>query len=138
MMRSKKNRWFCFWLLSFCFALSAGSCGELNKRPVPKEKESFIGIWKSSSGFEIEIKAEGLADIKQIEDRADPDYDKLYIKRAGQSIKGVKVFFMGDSSLKVIEPFNYAKKYHIEKEPYQDGDTLRMILNGVMLAKHKE
>lgn len=138
MMRSKNKRWFCFSLFSFCFALSAGSCGELKKSPVLKDKESFIGIWKSSSGFEMEIKADGLADIKQIEDRSNPDYDKLCIKVAGSYIKGIKFFFMGDSTIKVIEPFNYAIKYHIKKYPYQDGDTSRMILNGVMLAKHKE
>ena len=110
------------------------SCDHGN--PVPKDKESFIGLWISHSGFQIEIKSIGTAKLTQIGNTHDPDFNKLNIQVAPTVTEEMFVHFKGDSVLVVRKPLYYAKEYHIDKSPYQDGDTTRMIINGVMLTKH--
>lgn len=105
-------------------------------KPVPKDKESFIGLWISYSGFNIEIKSIGTAKLTQIGNTQDPDFNKLNIPVAPTVTEEMFVHFKGDSVLVVRKPLYYAKEYHIDKSPYQDGDTSRMIINGVMLTKH--
>ena len=105
-------------------------------KPVPKDKESFIGLWISHSGFQIEIKSFGTAKLIQIVNTHEPDFNKLNIQVAPAVTEEMFVQFKGDSVLVVRKPLYYAKEYHIDKSPYQDGDTLRMIINGVMLTKH--
>ena len=36
--------------------------------PIPEDKKSFIGIWKSSSGFAFEIEPNGFAKILKCSD----------------------------------------------------------------------
>jgi len=105
-------------------------------KPVPKDKESFIGLWISHSGFQIEIKSFGTAKLTQIANTQEPDFNKLNIQVAPIVTEEMFVQFKGDSVLLVRKPLYYAKEYHIDKSPYQDGDTTRMIINGVMLTKH--
>lgn len=108
-----------------------------NAKPVPKDKEPFIGLWISHSGFQIEIKSTGISTIKQITDTLEPDYNKLNIKVAPLVITDMLVEFIGDSVLSVSKPLNYAKEYIIDKNPYQDNDTSRLVLNGVVFIKQK-
>ena len=117
----------------FCLALFVASCART--QPVPKDKEAFIGKWKSASGYEMEIFAKGTADIKQIEDKTNPDYEKLCIKVAPQIIYGMKVFFKNDSVLEIADPYNYAKGFKINQSPASNSTSQQMVLNGVTLNK---
>jgi len=108
-----------------------------NAKPVPRDKDAFIGLWVSHSGFQLEIKSDGTATITQITDTLDPDFTKLNIAVAPAFIKDMLVEFRGDSILSVAKPLNYAKEYFINKNPYQVGDTSRLVLNGVVLIKQK-
>jgi hypothetical protein len=47
------------------------------------------------------------------------------------------VEFIGDSVLSISKPLNYAKEYIIDKTPYQDNDTTKLELNGVLFFKLK-
>jgi hypothetical protein len=47
------------------------------------------------------------------------------------------VAFRGDSVLLVVDPFNFAKEFHIDRNPFIEGDTTKMILNKVVLIKQK-
>jgi len=119
--------------LLFCFV----SCNIFNRpQPIPKDKEPFIGVWTSISGFKFEIKSSGTAKLTQIINTQEPDYNKLNIQVAPKVTEEMFVQFRGDSVLLVRKPLYYAKEYHIDKSPYQVGDTSRMIINGVMLTKH--
>jgi hypothetical protein len=122
-----------FLLLSIL--ISFVSCQ--NAKPIPKEKELFIGRWISHSGFQIEIKSVGTASVSQISDTLEPDYNKLNIKVAPPFITDMLVEFIGDSVLSIAKPLNYAKEYIIDKNPYQDNDTSKLILNGVIFFKLK-
>jgi len=95
--------------------------------PIQKEKESFIGIWKSSSGFVIEIKANGLAKILE-----NSESDSVFQWLPGRN---PRVFFKGDSLFNLSDPFNMFRSYKINRLPYRDSLTFKMILNGVTLTK---
>jgi len=99
-----------------------------NAKPVPKDKESYIGLWGSHSGFQIDIKSDGTSTITQIADT---------IAVAPPFIKEMFVEFKGDSNLLVAKPLYFAKEYLINKSPYQEGDTSKLILNGVIFIKQK-
>jgi hypothetical protein len=51
--------------------------------------------------------------------------------------KGMFVEFNGDSIFEVIKPTVRAKLYRINKNPFTDGDTCKMVLNGVLFIKQK-
>jgi hypothetical protein len=108
-----------------------------NPKPIPKNKETFIGIWMSHSGFKIEIKSAGTATLTQITDTIEPDYNKLNIKVAGPTITDMLVEFVGDSVLSLVKPLIFGKEYIIDKNPYQDRDTSKLVLNGVLFIKQK-
>ena len=108
-----------------------------NAKPVPKDKESYIGLWITHSGFQIDIKSAGTASITQIADTLDPDFTKLNIAVAPPFIKEMFVEFKGDSNLLVAKPLYFAKEYLINKSPYQEGDTSKLVLNGVVFIKQK-
>jgi len=55
--------------------------------PIPRDKERYVGMWESKSGFTIEIKASGLADIMHDLSQGDPDYEQLWIK-VGPKVRG--------------------------------------------------
>lgn len=107
-------------------------------QPIPKEKESFIGVWLSRSGYTLHIKATGTATIKQVVNSNAPDFDTLNIKVAPPVIEDIRVEFKGDSILLVIKPLVYAKEFRIDHSPYRDGDTTKMVLNGVTLMKESQ
>ena len=51
--------------------------------------------------------------------------------------KGMFVEFNSDSIFEVIKPTVRAKSYRINKNPYMDSDTCKMVLNGVLFIKQK-
>ena len=103
--------------------------------PISQERQAFVGVWRSESGFQLEIKAEGLANIKQIANRNDPDRKALNIGVAPENIEGMRVKFTGDGGLEVVIPGNYAKVYHIDRTVFVEDERTRMILNGVTFVK---
>ncbi|MGA2916087.1 MAG: hypothetical protein ABSE89_08700 [Sedimentisphaerales bacterium] len=103
--------------------------------PIPQDKQAFVGVWKSESGFQLEIKAEGLANIRQIADHNKPDCKALNIGVAPQDIEGMRVKFTGDNGLEVVSPGNYGKVYHIDRTPFVEDGRARMVLNGVTFTK---
>jgi hypothetical protein len=103
--------------------------------PIPQERQAFVGVWKSESGFQLEIKAEGTANIKQIANRNEPDREALNIGVAPENIEGMRVKFTGDGSLEVVKPGNYGKVYHIDRVPFIEDGRTRMVLNGVTFVK---
>jgi hypothetical protein len=118
------------------FTSCAPSCE--SPKPIPRDKESFVGHWYSRSGFQVEINADGRARVIQIENSKDPDCIKLNISITAEYCRELLVKFSNDSVLYIkSNEVRTAKKYVIIKEPFLDGDTTKMILNGVMLIKQE-
>jgi len=108
----------------------------IRPEPIPKNKEAFIGLWRTQSGFQIEIDSSGIANAIPI-DINNPDYNKIDPGMTPEYSKGMFVEFNGDSIFEVIKPTVRAKLYRINKNPYTDGDTCKMVLNGVLFIKQK-
>jgi hypothetical protein len=106
-------------------------------QPIPKDKAAFIGHWSSRSGFQIDIDSSGIADVTLINDEDNPDYKKLHIGVDDEYAKGMLFGFEGDTAVYVSQEHVKYKSLRIAKSPYMDGDTCKMILNGVMLIKQK-
>lgn len=121
-------------ILVFCLAIFSVSCGE-SAKPIPKDKESFVGIWKSPSGFELQIMSGGNAIINQNETDRGLDYENLNIKVAPSHIAKLRFDFRGDSIVTLRRPGYYARVYRIDKMPFRDSSHYKMILNGVTLIK---
>lgn len=122
-------------LLMIC---SFTSClSSKNPKPIPEDKKAFIGVWISDSGFKVDIKSSGTADVTENYNFSNPDDDNLNIGVTPEYSKNMLVEFNGDRLLIIRQPRVRAKEYHIDKNPYQDGDTCKMILNGVLLIKQK-
>jgi hypothetical protein len=103
--------------------------------PIPQERQAFVGVWRSESGFQLEIKAEGTANIKQIANRNEPDCEALNIGVAPENIEGMRVKFTGKGNLEVVIPGNYAKVYNINRAPFVEDGRTKMVLNGVTFVK---
>jgi hypothetical protein len=104
-------------------------------KPIPVDKEIFVGVWESGSGFELQIMANGTATITQnVEDRG-TDYENLNIQVAPAYISTANVEFLGDSILFIVRRAYYARQYRIDKYPYQDSTRYKIVLNGVTLIK---
>jgi hypothetical protein len=102
--------------------------------PIPKDKEAFIGLWRTQTGFQLEIDPSGIANVIQIFDRQNPDYAKLDIGITPEYAKGMLVEFK-DDVLWLTAPKVRAKSYLIDRNPYMDGNTWSMVLNGVLFTK---
>ena len=112
------------------------SCQSFDKAiPIPPDKGEFVGIWKTSSGFIIEITANGLANLSHDLNETDPDYDKLCIKVGPSVILDMFMMFDDDNTFIVRKPSLYAKVYKIECPPYQENNQTLMVLNGVTFIK---
>ncbi len=83
----------------------------------------------------MDIKSTGTADLTQIADNANSDYEKLNIKVAPQVIKDIREFFKEGDILEVIKPTLYAKEYHIDSYPYRDSQKFKMVINGVTFVR---
>jgi hypothetical protein len=103
--------------------------------PIPQEKQVFVGVWRSESGFQLEIKAEGTANIKQIANCNKPDREALNIGVAPENIEGMRVKFTGKGNLEVVIPSLYARVYHIDRAPFVKDGRTKMVLNGVTFVK---
>ena len=103
--------------------------------PIPQDRQAFVGVWRSQSGFQLEIKAEGMANIRQIANHDDPDCKTLNIGVAPENIEGMRVKFTGKDSLEVVIPGNYGKVYHIDRTPFVEDGRTKMVLNGVTFVK---
>lgn len=126
-------------LVALSLTLFSFSCEVFERAtPIPKEKEAFIGVWLSQSGYKLHIKAAGTATITQLVNSHDPDFDSLNIKVAPPIIEDILVKFKTDSILMVIKPLVYAKEFRIDRYPYHDGDLSKIVLNGVTLIKKLE
>jgi hypothetical protein len=106
-------------------------------QPIPKDKAAFIGHWSSRSGFQIDIDSSGIADVTLIHDENNPDFENLFIGVNDEYAKGMLFGFEGDTAVYVLQEHVKYKSLRIVKSPYMDGDTCKMILNGVMLIKQK-
>ncbi len=94
-------------------------------------------MWVSQTGFKMNIKPSGTADLTQNINSSNPDDSKLNIGVTPEYSKDMLVKFRGDTILIISQPTVRAREYHIDKNPYQDGDTCKMILNGVLLIRQK-
>jgi hypothetical protein len=103
--------------------------------PLPQDRQAFMGVWRSESGFQIAIKAEGTANIKQIANRESSDCEALNIGVAPENIEGMRVKFTGRDSLEVVIPSLYGKVYHIDRAPFVEDGRTKMVLNGVTFLK---
>jgi hypothetical protein len=103
--------------------------------PIPHDKEAFIGKWESKSGFTIDIKASGVADISHNLSQADADYERLCIKVGPHVIKEIFVKFERENTLVVSKPMVYSKVYKVEQQPYEEDNQWKMVLNGVTFVK---
>jgi hypothetical protein len=113
------------------------SCGRTNS--IPKEKEAFIGVWQSPSGFQIQILREGYANVFQPMDSLHPEYERLRIQKANDVYNfGFEVIFHGDTTMQLKKPYHRGKVYRIVKNPYMDADTMKVIINDVVLRKYNE
>lgn len=108
------------------------ACGP---KPIPSNKAGFVGEWTIGSAFRLNINANGTARLFQLIDPASPDYDKLCIKVGPRIIEGMQVKFLVGDVLELAKPTLYGRTYKIDRPPYQDGDSVKMVLNGVVLVK---
>ncbi len=140
-MRLRRNGYLSPLLLLMVISLSVLrmlSCGLLDKpEPIPPEKQMFVGVWVTASGFQLDIKVDGTADITQIADKSVPDYEKLNLKVAPPVIKGISVRFREGDFLEVVKPSLYAREYHIDSYPSGNSHPLQMMLNGVAFEKRE-
>jgi hypothetical protein len=123
------------YLPALLFLIAGMSCNR--PHPVPQNKEAFIGLWHSHSGFKMEIKASGTANLAQIDNPMDPESSKLDIGVTPEFAKDMLVKFGGDTLLIIVKPQVRGREYRIDRNPYMDGDTCKMILNGVLLIRQK-
>lgn len=121
----------------FMLAVILCSCGGTD--PVPKEKEAYVGVWQSPSGFQIQILKEGYANVFQPMDSLHPEYERLRIQKANDVYNfGFAVVFHGDTTIQLKKPYQGGKIYQITRSPFMDADTMKVIINGITLRKYNE
>ena len=118
-----------------CICFLCQSCH--NPKPISKDKGDFIGVWQAYSGFKVEIKASGTADVYEYNLPQNSDNIKLIIGVTPQYAMDMLVGFGSDSILIISKPTVRAREYRIDRNPFLDGDTMKMVLNGVVLIKQK-
>jgi hypothetical protein len=104
-------------------------------QPIPKEKEQFIGVWQSKSNFRLEIHANGIANVSPIIDQKHPDYNKLDVGITPEYAAEMYIGFIGDTVLELLRPQLRYRAFRIDKNPYLEDDTVKFVLNGVILKK---
>jgi hypothetical protein len=133
----KLFKWLVFALLIMFAILWVSQKCVFCKRaqPIPKGKEAFIGVWQAQSGFKVDIKASGIADVFEHNLPLNSDNMKLIIGITPEYAKDMLVGFRGDSVLIIRKPSVRAREYRIDRNPHLDGDTMKMVLNDVVLIK---
>ena len=99
--------------------------------PIPKDKQSFIGKWKSDGGISIEIFSSGTANII----RLPPMKYSEQLNINASDPTNFRVYFPKDSILGLSQPFNIAREYKIDQYPTEHDNRMTMMLNGVMLVR---
>jgi hypothetical protein len=138
----KLSKWlvYAFYALLIMFAILwvSQKCVSCKRpQPIPKGKEAFIGVWQAHSGFKVDIKESGIADVFEQNLPLNSDNMKLTIGITPEYAKDMLVGFRGDSVLIIRQPTVRAREYRIDRNPYLEGDTMKMVLNGVVLFKRK-
>ena len=121
-------------IVSFLF-FSMISCN--SNTPIPKEKQAYIGTWRSDSGIVIIINENGTGSLKQNIIHENKDYKNLGIAVAPDFINDLKVSFKDEKKLSLSKQFYYAKEYNVGIEPYSENGQYKMLLNGISLIKDK-
>jgi hypothetical protein len=124
-------------LITGIISILSISCRNHHPNPIPENKAGFIGVWQAHSGFKVDIKALGTADVYEHNLPLDSDNMKLIIGITPEYAKDMLVEFRGDSVLGIRKPTVRAREYKINLNPYLDGDTVKMVLNGVVLLKQR-
>lgn len=122
--------------LLLALALAALACEAFRPaEPIPPSRRDYVGVWRSASGFVLRIGADGVASLQQIPEADSPDALRLNVRVAPPVVHDLRVEFQADTSLLLITPLLYARRYHIDRAPWRDGDTVAMVLNGVRLVR---
>ncbi len=119
-------------LLLIIIACGAFACA---RKPIPPDKAAFVGAWRTRSGFTLRLNANGTARLFQPVDRASPGFDSSGIKVAPPVTEELSVKFEKPNGLVIWKSMLYGKRYRVDRPPYQDGDSLRMVLNGVTFTR---
>lgn len=136
-MKSRPTGNITMFLTSIIFLFIIPACGDPDS--IPATKMEFVGVWQSPSGFQIQIMPEGNANVYQPIDSLHPDYEKLRLRKANAVYNfGFEVEFLGDTAINIKKPYHSGRLYRINKSPYMDADTMKMIINGVEVRKYKE
>jgi hypothetical protein len=106
-------------------------------RPIPAHRQSFVGLWKSGTGFELEIRADGTVSVTQNPDDRSSARDTLNIKSAPPRIESANVEFRRDSAMTVVRHGFYAREYRIHRFPARDSTGTTMVVNGMVLVKER-
>lgn len=95
--------------------------------PVPKEKERYLGVWDSGTGFQIELTRAGEAKVTQARD------SKVAACNTPVTPGETKVFnvtLRGDDFLELVSgALGDTKAYRIQQRPHKDGKQVKMTLN---------
>jgi hypothetical protein len=100
-------------------------------KPIPTDKQVFVGQWKSASGFELHIESDGTARILN-NSLGSPD---MKIMVGPNTMEELNVHFIGDTILDVGRPSYYGKIYKIDRYPYRDSSAYVMILSGTTFRR---
>ena len=97
--------------------------------PVPKDKETFVGVWQNEKGVTLEISPEGRAKVT-----GDPESNTKSRNEpvAQKSVpEDFLVYFQADAKLELSRgPLGSSKVYHIDRYPHAEGKQVKMVLNG--------
>ena len=95
--------------------------------PVPKEKERYLGVWDSGTGFQIELTRAGEAKVTQARD------SKVAACNTPVTPGETKVFnatLRGDDFLELVSgALGETKVYRIQRRPHNEGKQVKMTLN---------
>ena len=95
--------------------------------PVPKEKERYLGVWDSGTGFQIELARDGEAKVTQARD------SKVAACNTPVTPGETKVFnatLRGDDFLELVSgALGETKVYRIQRRPHNEGKQVKMTLN---------
>ena len=96
--------------------------------PIPKDKESFVGLWQNGYGFTMEIAADGRAKVTADKD-AKVNACNNPLEGAGKG--DFQACFQASEKLELTTgPFGKTKLYHIDRSPHPEGNQVKMVLNG--------
>ena len=103
-------------IVSLLLAFSLSGCG----KPVPPEKAAYVGEWQDKTMYLL-ITQDGSVRYKRLKGGA------------STSVEGPLKGFNGDDFEVGIGPASTT--FLVSKPPYQDGNTWKMIVDGVELTR---